>query len=346
MLIMDVKEHNTTSVKKKYMIDVKTPLKAKGKKPACCYVDPPFILTGSIAADLWLHCFSYLNIDNLCTVIVVNKDWHAILMTSPFFWIECYVRTFRQSTPQHMSDSIIINKSISCKDIKSICFIRHQKNKRVQVNSLCTWWIRSAPESLVVFHDAYTTTGDIALCIIEEPLLKPFAFGTYLYTRQVIYFEITLLHGCHRQVSIGITKLMNNHHTNNNATNNMTSHVGWYPWSYGLHSDDGFVHYNNDNSHGQFGVHSLPYGSSFHQHPHHHQASIIGCGLDLDRDILFFTYQGQKGKSIKIHGRCDAPVIASIGLQDLGDTVVFNFGQQPFVYDLEEYVASRNDDTA
>ena len=115
------------------------------------------------------------------------------------------------------------------------------------------------------------------------------------------------------------------------------SHVGWSPVSYGFHSDDGRIYYNDGST--PFGGHCIdfdkPWGESenyLRSQPR--QATIIGCGYDYDRNILFFTKNGKFIKELPVVSTCYS---AAVSLHQLGDSAEFNFGTTPFAFDFESY---------
>uniref|UniRef100_A0A3Q3EWZ0 RAN binding protein 10 n=1 Tax=Labrus bergylta TaxID=56723 RepID=A0A3Q3EWZ0_9LABR len=90
---------------------------------------------------------------------------------------------------------------------------------------------------------------------------------------------------------------------------NMNRLPGWDKHSYGYHGDDG--HSFCSSGTGQ------PYGPTFTT------GDVIGCCVNLINNTCFYTKNG----------------ISLVGLQTPGEIVDANFGQQPFVFDIEDYMS-------
>ncbi|XP_034061769.1 LOW QUALITY PROTEIN: ran-binding protein 10 [Gymnodraco acuticeps] len=104
---------------------------------------------------------------------------------------------------------------------------------------------------------------------------------------------------------------------------NMNRLPGWDKHSYGYHGDDG---------------HSFwllrdrpPYGPTFTT------GDVIGCCVNLINNTCFYT---KNGISLGV-AFTDLPpnLYPTVGLQTPGEIVDANFGQQPFVYDIEDYMS-------
>ncbi|XP_057372379.1 ran-binding protein 9-like [Daphnia carinata] len=101
---------------------------------------------------------------------------------------------------------------------------------------------------------------------------------------------------------------------------NMNRLPGWDKHSYGYHGDDG--HSFCSSGSGQ------PYGPTFTT------SDVIGCGVNLIDNTCFYTKNGHNlGTAF-----ADLPsnLYPTVGLQTPGEIVDTNFGQSPFVYDIED----------
>ena len=101
---------------------------------------------------------------------------------------------------------------------------------------------------------------------------------------------------------------------------NMNRLPGWDKLSYGYHGDDG--HSFCSSGSGQ------PYGPTFTTN------DVIGCGVNLIDNTCFYTKNGHNlGTAFT-----DLPsnLYPTVGLQTPGEIVDTNFGQSPFVYDIED----------
>uniref|UniRef100_A0A452RM82 B30.2/SPRY domain-containing protein n=1 Tax=Ursus americanus TaxID=9643 RepID=A0A452RM82_URSAM len=100
------------------------------------------------------------------------------------------------------------------------------------------------------------------------------------------------------------------------------SSTGWDKHSYGYHGDDG--HSFCSSGTGQ------PYGPTFTT------GDVIGCCVNLINSTCFYT---KNGHSLGI-AFTDLPanLYPTVGLQTPGEIVDANFGQQPFLFDIEDYM--------
>ncbi|GFG39426.1 hypothetical protein Cfor_08375 [Coptotermes formosanus] len=101
---------------------------------------------------------------------------------------------------------------------------------------------------------------------------------------------------------------------------NMNRLPGWDKHSYGYHGDDG--HSFCSSGTGQ------PYGPTFTT------GDVIGCGVNLIDNTCFYT---KNGHNLGI-AFTDLPpnLYPTVGLQTPGEVVDANFGQAPFVFDIED----------
>ncbi|XP_030759134.1 ran-binding protein 9 isoform X2 [Sitophilus oryzae] len=101
---------------------------------------------------------------------------------------------------------------------------------------------------------------------------------------------------------------------------NLNRLPGWDKQSYGYHGDDG--HSFCSSGTGQ------PYGPTFTTD------DVIGCGVNLIDNTCFYTKNGHHlGTAFY-----DLPpnLYPTVGLQTPGEVVDANFGQEPFVFDIED----------
>ncbi|MEE6464919.1 hypothetical protein FKM82_006404 [Ascaphus truei] len=103
---------------------------------------------------------------------------------------------------------------------------------------------------------------------------------------------------------------------------NLNTLPGWDKHSYGYHGDDG--HSFCSSGTGQ------PYGPTFTT------GDVIGCCVNLIDNTCFYT---KNGHSLGI-AFTDLPpnLYPTVGLQTPGEVVDANFGQCPFVFDIDDYI--------
>lgn len=123
-------------------------------------------------------------------------------------------------------------------------------------------------------------------------------------------------------------------------TASLSRPVGWEPEAWGYHGDDGRC-FTGQN----VGRH---YGPSFNT------GDTIGCGVNFRDNVFFFTRNGKKlGQYCRWRGRTtaanDSPgetyndfskirLYPAISLKKPGEEVRVNFGQSPFIFDIDGMV--------
>eukprot|EP00249_Psilotum_nudum_P007140 c20336_g1_i1 orf=333-1706(+) len=128
--------------------------------------------------------------------------------------------------------------------------------------------------------------------------------------RLLYYFEISIKdRGQKGFISIGFS---DEHFKTGRQT-------GWEPNSYGYHGDDGMLY------HGQ--------GKGDNFGPTFTAGDTVGAGINYASQEIFFTKNG------KLVGTCTkdvkVPLYPTIGLHSPNEKVEVNFGQRPFIFDLE-----------
>uniref|UniRef100_A0A671X9J2 RAN binding protein 9 n=1 Tax=Sparus aurata TaxID=8175 RepID=A0A671X9J2_SPAAU len=105
---------------------------------------------------------------------------------------------------------------------------------------------------------------------------------------------------------------------------NMNRLPGWDKHSYGYHGDDG--HSFCSSGTGQ------PYGPTFTT------GDVIGCCVNLINNTCFYTKNGHSlGNDLRQQSQYPN-LYPTVGLQTPGEVVDANFGQHPFVFDIEDYM--------
>ncbi|PFH55085.1 hypothetical protein XA68_10778 [Ophiocordyceps unilateralis] len=127
------------------------------------------------------------------------------------------------------------------------------------------------------------------------------------------YFEVQILHGKRDDTTIAIG-------FSTKATS-LSRPVGWEPDSWGYHGDDGrcFSGQNIGRS----------YGPTFNA------GDVVGCGVNFRDNSAFFTKNGVKLNNA-FHEVVRGKLYPSVSLKKPGEHVLVNFGQVPFVYNIDD----------
>ncbi|KAJ8660037.1 hypothetical protein O0I10_004264 [Lichtheimia ornata] len=102
---------------------------------------------------------------------------------------------------------------------------------------------------------------------------------------------------------------------------------GWGTDTWGYHADDGRAFDGNSGN-----DQGLPFG------PGYTVLDVIGCGIDMQRRDIFYTKNGRFIGRAFHAVRFGIDLHPCIGLNSPGESVVVNFGNQPFVFDIEKYI--------
>ncbi|KAI1701983.1 SPRY domain-containing protein [Ditylenchus destructor] len=129
----------------------------------------------------------------------------------------------------------------------------------------------------------------------------------------VYYFETKIVNGGNSAfMGIGFSE----------KTVNLNRLPGWDPTSYGYHGDDG----NFFSSSGK----GVEYGPTFTTD------DIVGCGVNFVTREIFFTKNGTHLGFAARNIQTNADLYPTVGMQTVGEMIDANFGQKPFLYDIEK----------
>ncbi|PVH84596.1 SPRY-domain-containing protein [Cadophora sp. DSE1049] len=153
---------------------------------------------------------------------------------------------------------------------------------------------------------------DLEACAIRADHPMPPQCGIY-------YFEVTIISRKREESSIGIG------FSSKNVP--LSRLPGWEPESWAYHGDDG---------------HSFCCNSSGkHYGPPFNAGDIIGCGINFRSNSAFFTKNGDHlGTAFRDINK--EKLYPSVGMKKSGEHIRVNFGQSPFVFDIDGMMSASN----
>ncbi|KAL7949598.1 hypothetical protein V8C42DRAFT_311370 [Trichoderma barbatum] len=129
----------------------------------------------------------------------------------------------------------------------------------------------------------------------------------------IYYYEVKIISGKRDDTTIAV-----GFSTRNAA---LSRPVGWEPESWGYHGDDGRC-FTGQNI-------GRPFGPVFNS------GDVIGCGVNFRDHTAFFTKNGQM-IGVAFHDVNRSNLYPTISLKKQGEEVLVNFGQSPFVYNIDD----------
>ncbi|GMH46073.1 hypothetical protein BSKO_14037 [Bryopsis sp. KO-2023] len=138
--------------------------------------------------------------------------------------------------------------------------------------------------------------------------------------RRIYYYEVSVLdEGERRRIGIGFA----------DKDFKLQRQPGWDPNSFGYHGDDGRKYCGS-------GV-GEDYAPTFTK------GDVIGAGIHLERQEIFFTKNGKFLKVAFERVQSELELYPTIGLHSKGEQVEVNFGGRPFRFDLEGMLMEENE---
>ena len=271
--------------------------------------------------DLWHAVFSYLTLTEIAAISTVCSIFHAI-QTRPYLWKSLYVHRFRKENKKE----IVLQRSSSSTSWKKMYKARMRSTRDISTDA--KRWMR--PTGVFVFTNNDIGDNIESICGNEE--LLDYSEMASEVTPGWCYFEATIWGGA----SVGIVSLEQVSQGFYGWRSNV--HIGWRPISFGYHSDDGALFWN-DNMHVPFTNQMIPYGPVWGTTISPHTSyDVVGCGYNRQSQQLFYTLNGSflGYTSITIP---NVPYTAAVSLHSLGDRAELNFGVQPFQFDLDRFSA-------
>ncbi|CAO3649871.1 unnamed protein product [Mucor fragilis] len=108
------------------------------------------------------------------------------------------------------------------------------------------------------------------------------------------------------------------------ASNKVERLPGWDPDSWGYHGDDGHSFAGSGTG--------KTYGPCFTT------GDVIGCGVNFADNTAFYTKNGKFLGIAFTDVNLKQPIFPAVGLRTPGEQVTVNFGHEPFVFDIAQYV--------
>ncbi|KAH7192955.1 uncharacterized protein B0J16DRAFT_67590 [Fusarium flagelliforme] len=136
----------------------------------------------------------------------------------------------------------------------------------------------------------------------------------------IYYFEVHILSTKRDDATISIGF--------STKTAGLSRPVGWEPESWGYHGDDGRC-FTGQNIGRHFG-------------PSYNVNDVVGCGVNFKENHAFFTKNGVK-IGTAFHDVARGKLYPTISLKKPGDYIRANFGQTPFVYNIDDQMREERD---
>ncbi|KAI9018044.1 concanavalin A-like lectin/glucanase domain-containing protein [Phycomyces nitens] len=131
----------------------------------------------------------------------------------------------------------------------------------------------------------------------------------------IYYYEVKILSkGENGYIGIGFS----------GPTNDLDRLPGWDKKSWGYHGDDGFCFSGSGSG--------VPYGPRFTT------GDVIGCCMDFANNTIFYTKNGISVGTAFKGVNPTFKIYPNIGLRTTGEHVITNFGEDPFMFDIDGYV--------
>ncbi|KAI2630075.1 ran-binding protein [Xylaria nigripes] len=159
-----------------------------------------------------------------------------------------------------------------------------------------------------------TREQDHEACAIRADHFMPSQAGIY-------YFEVTILSKRKDEVNVSVGFVGKNV--------SLSRPPGWEPDSWGFHGDDGEIYAGND-----AGNNAGHHTGKKYADTHFGGGDVIGCGVNFRTGQAFFT---KNGRNLGLAFRdVKGQLYPAVGMKKAGEVVRVNFGQSPFVFNIDD----------
>ncbi|DAZ99400.1 TPA: hypothetical protein N0F65_005302 [Lagenidium giganteum] len=287
--------------------------------------------TDVLEVQAWELCFEFLTLDEIQQATLVCSEWREIVTTSRLLLLGIYCRKWRPSMASIPSTYMDLSYpqlvTLNAKRRETMDFAlstrsgvtRHADGKYEVVNNSM---LRSFARGSI---DSVRGTKPLPVLSCAEALRM-----------RVGYFEVTLK-GCG---SVGVVSLSDEASKTAYGFGS-EEHIGWKGISFGYHGNDGDFVYNDGSA--PYGGEWQPFGPSWGNvnaaTDEDAAAFIVGCGVNMLSNQLFFTLNGQLVGNAPV-ALPEGEYTAAVALHAFGDSAILNMGTVPFAFDIEGFCAS------
>eukprot|EP01124_Arcella_intermedia_P034438 TRINITY_DN8545_c0_g1_i3.p1 TRINITY_DN8545_c0_g1~~TRINITY_DN8545_c0_g1_i3.p1 ORF type:complete len:350 (+),score=71.48 TRINITY_DN8545_c0_g1_i3:136-1050(+) len=181
-----------------------------------------------------------------------------------------------------------------------------------------------------ICHEGATRFGDMRTgnWALKSTQLEPIPLD--IPNKKILYFEISIEGPLGTADGVGIGLILKGAEVGNYMP-------GWVRGSFAMHSDDGNIYFNNGS--GIFQCKSIAYGPPFHS-----IGKTVGCGFNFTTQEIFFTHEGQFIDVAFTLPQQVPPgsISPCVGTSTVPATVSINLGSQPFKFNIDAYICSKD----
>jgi len=326
-----------------------------------CFRSSP---TTFIPDDVMLQCFTYLTLFDLANVQSTSRHWNTIVNTnekdnnSSWLWKHAYglrflcrVHTSNNNEQKKCKQPVKFTTTPNIQNDIQYDWKYHCKHRLTMMTGSCNpenfstgcAFVRTKDTNDLIFEN-YShgfTARQIRLSIMSRSIRSDKKL--FEYAKGWSYFEATVW----GEGSVGIVSISTDRDRQLYGDRSH-HHLGWYGVSYGYHNDDGYIYASNEWS---IRYRKLQYGPTWGSENVAHDiiidgiqavenddaSSVVGCGYNCSTNDLFFTLDGKFLGLVPFETHAGVTYAAGASLHNIGDRVQMNFGQLPFLFDIDQF---------